>query len=230
MTGPDGYYSVPLLPAGHVPGQGDAGRLQDGRPATASPSSVERHRARRRQARRSAASRRASRSRRGAAGRDLAAPRSASSIDQKKIVELPLNGRNFTQLGTLHPGRGRAARRRSAAPPGDATPGGFGAATAGFSVNGMRNQSNNFLLDGASNNDTFNTGFVLRPPPDAIQEFKILTHSYSAEYGRNAGSVVNVVTRAGSNAAARRRLGVQPRRRAAGAQLLRARRRSRSRS
>ena len=64
----------------------------------------------------------------------------------------------------------------------------------------MRNQSNNFLLDGTSNNDTFNTGFVLRPPPDAIQEFKILTHSYSAEYGRNSGSVVNVVTRSGSNA------------------------------
>ncbi len=63
----------------------------------------------------------------------------------------------------------------------------------------MRNQSNNFLLDGASNNDTFNTGFVMRPPPDAIQEFKIQTHSYSAEYGRNSGSVVNVVTRAGTN-------------------------------
>ena len=74
-------------------------------------------------------------------------------IDQKKIVDLPLNGRNFTQLGTLLPG--------VVAPPaglggadGDATPGGFGAATAGFSVNGQRNQSNNFLLDGASNNDT----------------------------------------------------------------------------
>jgi hypothetical protein len=119
-------------------------------------------------------------------------------IDQAKVVDLPLNGRNFTQLGTLIPG--------VVAPPpalggqaGEATPGGFGATTAGFSVNGMRNQSNNFLLDGASNNDTFNTGFVMRPPPDAIQEFKILTHSYSAEYGRNAGSVVNVVTRSGSN-------------------------------
>ena len=120
------------------------------------------------------------------------------TIDQQKVVELPLNGRNFTQLGTLIPG--------VVAPPGglggaagDATPGGFGAATAGFNVNGMRNQSNNFLLDGASNNDTFNTGFVMRPPPDAIQEFKIQTHSYNAEFGRNAGSVVNVVTRAGSN-------------------------------
>jgi outer membrane receptor protein involved in Fe transport len=119
-------------------------------------------------------------------------------IDQKKVEELPLNGRNFTQLGTLIPG--------VVAPPpglggsaGDATPGGFGAATSGFSVNGMRNQSNNFLLDGASNNDTFNTGFVMRPPPDAIQVFKIQTHSYSAEYGRNSGSVVNVVTRAGTN-------------------------------
>ncbi len=120
------------------------------------------------------------------------------TIDQQKVVELPLNGRNFTQLGTLIPG--------VVAPPpglggaaGDATPGGFGAATSGFSVNGMRNQSNNFLLDGVSNNDTFNTGFVMRPPPDAIQEFKIQTHSYSAEFGRNSGSVVNVVTKAGSN-------------------------------
>jgi outer membrane receptor protein involved in Fe transport len=119
-------------------------------------------------------------------------------IDERKVVELPLNGRNFAQLGTLMPG--------VVAPPaalggaaGEATPGGFGAVTSGFSVNGMRNQSNNFLLDGASNNDTFNTGFVLRPPPDAIQEFKILTHSYSAEYGRNAGSVVNVVTKSGGN-------------------------------
>ena len=121
-------------------------------------------------------------------------------IDEKKVVDLPLNGRNFTQLGTLIPG--------VVAPPGglggqsgDATPGGFGNATGGFNVNGMRNQSNNFLMDGATNNDTFNTGFVLRPPPDAIQEFKILTHAFGAEYGRNAGSVVNVVTKSGSNTA-----------------------------
>ncbi len=123
-------------------------------------------------------------------------------IDQRQVVELPLNGRNFAQLGTLMPG--------VVAPPlslggleGDATPGGAGGfsnTTGSYNVNGMRNQSNNFLLDGSSNNDTFNTGFVMRPPPDAIEEFKILTHSYTAEYGRNMGAVISVVTKSGTNA------------------------------
>jgi outer membrane receptor protein involved in Fe transport len=119
-------------------------------------------------------------------------------VEHQEIIDLPLNGRNFTQLGTLLPG--------VVAPPaglggadGNATVGGFGDSTGGFSVNGMRNQSNNFLLDGAPNNDSFNSGFVMRPPPDAIEEFKIMTHSYEAQYGRNAGSVVNVVTRSGTN-------------------------------
>ena len=119
-------------------------------------------------------------------------------VDEKKVVDLPLNGRNFAQLGTLLPG--------VVAPPvglggldGNATVGGFGDTTGSFNVNGMRNQSNNFQLDGAANNDSFNSGFVVRPPPDAVQEFKILTHSYGAEYGRNAGSVVNVVTKSGTN-------------------------------
>ncbi len=119
-------------------------------------------------------------------------------VDREKVVDLPLNGRNFAQLGTLLPG--------VVAPPpalgglnGNATVGGFGNVTGSFNVNGMRNQSNNFQLDGAANNDSFNTGFVMRPPPDAIQEFKILTHSYEAEYGRNAGSVVNVATKSGTN-------------------------------
>jgi hypothetical protein len=122
-------------------------------------------------------------------------------VDEKQVVELPLNGRNFAQLGTLLPGvvAPMGGTGGLGGGEGDATPGGFGATTSGFSVNGMRNQSNNFLLDGASNNDTFNTGFVLRPPPDAIQEFKILTHSYGAEYGRSAGSVINVVTKSGTN-------------------------------
>src|SRR6266516_6541156 len=73
-------------------------------------------------------------------------------IDRQKVVDLPLNGRNFTQLGTLTPG--------VVAPPvalggqnGDATPGGFGNVTGGFNVKGQRNQSKNFLLYGSANND-----------------------------------------------------------------------------
>jgi outer membrane receptor protein involved in Fe transport len=119
-------------------------------------------------------------------------------VDHQSIVDLPLNGRNFAQLGTLIPGVVAAPAGLGGAN-GNATPGGFGNSTGSFNVNGMRNQSNNFLLDGAPNNDSFNTGFVMRPPPDAIEEFKIMTHSYEAQYGRNAGSVVNVVTRSGTN-------------------------------
>jgi outer membrane receptor protein involved in Fe transport len=119
-------------------------------------------------------------------------------VDHESIIDLPLNGRNFAQLGTLIPGVVAAPSGLGGAT-GNATVGGFGDSTGSFNVNGMRNQSNNFLLDGASNNDSFNSGFVMRPPPDAIDEFKIMTHSYEAQYGRNAGSVVNVVTRSGTN-------------------------------
>jgi hypothetical protein len=119
-------------------------------------------------------------------------------VTQQEIVDLPLNGRNFAQLGTLIPGViGSPATLGGTA--GGATPGGFGNTTGSFSVNGLRNQSNNFLLDGAPNNDSFNSGFVMRPPPDAVEEFKIMTHSYEAQYGRSAGAVINVVTRGGTN-------------------------------
>ena len=132
-------------------------------------------------------------------------------VNEKQIVEAPLNGRNFTQLGMLLPGviAPPAALGGSA---GDATPGGFGAATAGFSVNGMRSQSNNFLLDGASNNDTFNTGFVLRPPPDAIQEFKILTHSVRRRVRPQRRIDRQRRLQERHQRPSRRRLGVQPRR------------------
>lgn len=119
-------------------------------------------------------------------------------VGRESIVDLPLNGRNFAQLGTLIPGVVAAPSGLGGAQ-GNATVGGFGDATGSFNVNGQRNQSNNFLLDGAPNNDSFNSGFVMRPPPDAIEEFKIMTHSYEAQYGRNSGSVVNVVTRSGTN-------------------------------
>lgn len=119
-------------------------------------------------------------------------------VGHQAVVDLPLNGRSFAQLGTLIPGVIAAPSALGGAD-GNATPGGFGNSTGSFNVNGMRNQSNSFLLDGAPNNDSFNSGFVMRPPPDAIEEFKIMTHSYDAQYGRNAGAVVNVVTRSGTN-------------------------------
>ena len=119
-------------------------------------------------------------------------------VERQSIVDLPLNGRNFAQLGTLIPGVVAAPSGLGGAG-GNATVGGFGDTTGSFNVNGMRNQSNSFLLDGAPNNDSFNSGFVMRPPPDALDQFKIMTHSYEAQYGRNAGSVVNVVTRSGTN-------------------------------
>jgi hypothetical protein len=119
-------------------------------------------------------------------------------VEKSDVVDLPLNGRNFAQLGTLMPGVVAAPGGLGGAQ-GNATVGGFGDSTGSYNVNGMRNQSNSFLLDGAPNNDSFNSGFVMRPPPDAIEEFKIMSHSYEAQYGRNAGSVVNVVTRSGSS-------------------------------
>jgi len=110
-------------------------------------------------------------------------------VAREEIVDLPLNGRNFTQLGVLLPGTASAPERIS---------GGLNSNTA-YTVNGQRTQSNNFLLDGATNNDLLTNGFAAVPPPDALQEFKILTHNYSPEYGRNSGSVVNVITRSGEN-------------------------------
>ena len=75
-----------------------------------------------------------------------------------------------------------------------AVPGTSGAANT-FSINGARPDSITYLPDGGVNNDLLSNGLVLDPNPDAIQEFRILVNSYSAEYGRNAGGIVSVVTK-----------------------------------
>jgi len=115
-------------------------------------------------------------------------------IDQQRIVDLPINGRNYLNLVKLStnvsaemPAGGQANSRQ-----------GGERANQPISVSGQRQQYNRFTLDGVENTDpNFNT-FVIRPSVDALQEFKVQTGVYSAEFGR-ATSQINVTTKAGSN-------------------------------
>ncbi|HLY61833.1 MAG TPA: TonB-dependent receptor [Terriglobia bacterium] len=114
------------------------------------------------------------------------------TVGEREILNLPLNGRNFSQLGLLQPGVVPIT-------PGLAQAGGTLRDGQAYSVNGQRPESNNFLIDGASNVNAVDGGFVLKPPIDAIEEFKILTHTANAEFGSSSGSTTNIVTRGGSN-------------------------------
>jgi hypothetical protein len=115
-------------------------------------------------------------------------------IHTQQIVELPLNGRNYSDLALLAT---NVHRSPIAAQP--TTP-----REGAFNANGMRSTYNNFLLDGIDNNayGTSNQGFsnqVAIPAPDGVAEFKVITSNFSAEYGRVGGAVVNVVMRSGTN-------------------------------
>jgi hypothetical protein len=110
-------------------------------------------------------------------------------IENRRIVELPLNGRNYNELALLSAG---AVQPLS------------GSRYEGFSVGGMRNTQNNFILDGVDNNGVELAGAqrrseMVQPSIDAIQEFKVQTNSYAAEYGRAMAAVVNVTTKSGTN-------------------------------
>lgn len=111
-------------------------------------------------------------------------------IDNQKITDLPLNGRNFLQLGALIPGV-------AAAPGGGGSEG--GTFVGAFSVGGQRDRGANYQLDGADNNQGINNNAAAFVNVDAIQEFSIETSTFSAEYGRNSGAVVNVATKSGTN-------------------------------
>lgn len=115
-------------------------------------------------------------------------------IEQKRIVELPLNGRNYLQLVRLSP---NVAAEMGAGGQANGRQGGERANQA-LSIAGMRQQYNRFTLDGVENTDVnFNT-FVVRPSVDALQEFKVQTGVYSAEFGRSP-SQINVNTKPGTN-------------------------------
>lgn len=111
-------------------------------------------------------------------------------VGHEQIVNLPLNGRSYADLALLSPG----VRTSSISTSRDAS----------FNVNGMRSALNNFILDGVDNNSygTSNQGFsnqVVQVSPDALEEFKVQTNNFSAEFGRAGGAVINATFRSGTN-------------------------------
>jgi Carboxypeptidase regulatory-like domain/TonB dependent receptor/TonB-dependent Receptor Plug Domain len=115
-------------------------------------------------------------------------------VQREQIVNLPLNGRSSANLTLLTPGV-RESNQNAATGSGR---------EASFNVNGLRNTFNNFLLDGVDNNayGTSNQSFssqVVQASPDAVAEFKVQTNTYSAEFGRSGGAVINASFRSGTN-------------------------------
>jgi hypothetical protein len=118
------------------------------------------------------------------------------TVEGKTIESLPLNGRNFVSLTRTIPGVTRGN-------PG-ANIDGAGSlawrASASFSANGQRPRDNNYMLDGVDNNETWLQTVVIFPSVDALDEFKLQTSTFSAEFGRSTGGVVNLQIKSGSNA------------------------------
>ena len=107
-------------------------------------------------------------------------------MSEKLIEDLPLNGRNFSDLGLLQNGVAPIQPGR-------------GFTLNSYNVNGARDSMNNFLLDGVANSELEGNTLQVKPAVDALAEFKIQTNLFSAEYGRNSGSIVNAVIKSGTN-------------------------------
>lgn len=107
----------------------------------------------------------------------------STTVNQLAITELPSLTRNPYDFVGLSAGAAPASVSRG----------------IGFAINGQRAESGSFLLDGSDNNDAYNSGPGEIVPLDAVQEYRLLTNNYTAEYGRNVGFVANVVTKSGSN-------------------------------
>jgi hypothetical protein len=116
------------------------------------------------------------------------------TIQSREAVNLPLNGRSYADLSTLVPGVRKSLLETLSLPSRDAS----------YNVNGLNSMANNVQLDGIDNNayQTANQGYsneAIIPSPDAVQEFKVQTDNYSAEYGRAGGAIVNATIRSGTN-------------------------------
>ncbi len=119
----------------------------------------------------------------------------STTVQEEQIKALPLNGRNFVSLTRTVPGVMRGI-------PGSNIDGAGSLAwraSAAFSANGQRPRDNNYMLDGVDNNETWLQTVVIFPSPDAIDEFKLQTSTYSAEFGRSLGGVVNLQLKSGAN-------------------------------
>jgi hypothetical protein len=114
-------------------------------------------------------------------------------IDTTTVTELPLNIRRFGQLGLLMPGtvpdRGGFSTNVFGSPFSEVT----------YASNGARGSGNNVLIDGVDSQNLFTGGFSVQPSPDAIEEFKFQTETFSAAFGKRAGSTLNLVTKSGTN-------------------------------
>jgi len=113
-------------------------------------------------------------------------------VNDRTVSQLPLNSRDTYQLLQLQPGVMSTVGSSNSIV--------YGSNNAGaVSVNGGRGRSNNFSVNGGDANDQFVNLPTVQPSPDSIEEFRVLTNTFDAEYGRNSGSVVNVVTKSGTN-------------------------------
>ncbi len=128
---------------------------------------------------------------------DTESPVLKTVIDQQRVEDLPLNGRDPVQLTRLVAGVG--LYNGSGVTSGTSYPGSGGTGVVPISINGGRGNTTNYILDGGQNNDHYNNAPNPMPDPDALQEFSVQTNNFSAEYGRNLGGVVNAVTKSGTN-------------------------------
>lgn len=121
---------------------------------------------------------------------DTSSTQLGAVMDERQVSNLPLNARDTYQLLQLQPGvQGVGGSDLF-----------YGSNTSGaVSVNGGRGRSNNFSVNGGDGNDLFVNSPAIQPTPDSIAEFRVLSNTFDAEYGRNSGAVINVVTKSGTN-------------------------------
>src|SRR5439155_25163731 len=119
----------------------------------------------------------------------------SATVEGKQIETLPLNGRNFVSLTRTVPGVLRGIPTANIDGAGSLA----WRASAAFSANGQRPRDNNYILDGVDNNETWLQSVVIFPSVDALDEFKMQTSTYSAEFGRSMGGVVNIQIKSGTN-------------------------------